>query len=156
VKFRSTVMIAAVLVAMAGQAAERQVKIYVYADTDGFVDEKSESAADLAATFVRADDPKAAKERIVLVDQREQADIVVEIVGRGYVETGTRTRDLFGPSTTRAQHANQLRAKLTVGEYSTDVVGYATEIVKPWRAAASRLHSNIERFVKKNGDQLAR
>lgn len=146
--------IAAMIIGIAGQAAaERQVKIFVFADSGGVVDEKSESAKDLAETFTRADDPKAAKEKIVLVDARSEADVVVEITGRGFVDTGRRVQDFGGSHETRA---HQVTAKLTIGTYSTELSGMSVEAVKPWRDAVSRLHGNIEKFVKKNGDQFAK
>lgn len=147
--------IALMLAATAASATEQSpVRLYVAnVDGGGFVDEKTDSAKDLAKTFRHADDPKATKDRIVLVDTADAADIVVEIIERGDVETGTRRRSWIAGQTD-AEKGHRITAKLTAGEYTATLEGESLAPLHTWGSAAIAIRTKLEKFVKDNGAKI--
>jgi hypothetical protein len=68
------------------------IRMYIVRSS-GFVDEAADGANDLTKLFKRAEDPKATKELIVLVDSPGDADITVEVLSREEVGDGRLLND---------------------------------------------------------------
>lgn len=136
--------------------AQAPVRIFVFTAPAEFVDDASAARTDAMADLVRA---LRDKPSIVLAPQREEADLVLEVLGRTSEETGgeTTTRGGFGlgPSLNTTQdHTTRIQARLTAGTYSTDLVGDAGMRLR--RFAASDLAKKVERWVRDNRERIVK
>lgn len=155
-----TVTAAVMAMAMTvGAAAEKKaepppVTVYVVAPVAGqFVDQahkdRLDSTKDLLAQLARFE------KKWRVVTSREEAQVVLEVLGRGLEETSERSSTstpvpVLGQvqTSSKARLAYIVTAKLTVGEYTTDVSGRSSS--DGWRAAAYFVADNAEKWVKDN------
>ena len=85
---------------------------------------------------------------------------MVEVLGRSIDEQSTRvlTREpLTGVFGSRATTAKVVVARLSVGGYSTDLIGVVTEndfAGGLWTMAAGRVAGQLESWIKTNRSQL--
>jgi hypothetical protein len=98
---------------------------------------------------------------MVLVDDRESAELLVEVLRRGLEDTGktsTRTTaDILGGfnSTTTKDTEALVRTRLSIGEYSTEIVGKNDgRITNVWRTAANNAANQIDKWIQTNRDRV--
>lgn len=85
----------------------------------------------------------------------DQADITIEVLGRGARDTGMATTypgTRYNPGAKTYQNTvAALTVRLSSGAYSTDLTGSSTRAVGAvWRDAANAVASQIDRWVKDN------
>ena len=128
------------------------IKVFIFTATnkDGFVD------ADVKRRADSVEDLKKALEKnslIQLVSERDAADVVLEVLGRGAQETGsaTSTRDIYGQWHTNNDTVATVRVALTAGSYSTVLEGWNNgSLTYVWRTAANNAAKHIENWIKAN------
>jgi hypothetical protein len=127
-----------------------QVAVYVFAapNEGGFVDEAFEERRDAATDIRKALANKT--ELVVLVEAREQARVVVEVMSQGIqaagqTETTTRRDPLFGgvKSTSAPSTVYAVRAKLTADAYEAELVGTTAMLL---RDAAKDIAKQVSRW----------
>lgn len=148
-----TLALALIPAAMLGGPHE-PVRVFVGAapDPSGFVTQQSKDAVDSAEDlrgFLK-------KHRAVrLVASRDEAQVVVEVVGRGLQATGSATAStVTGPfgavSNARAEQRRVVAARVIVGDRSTDIAGKPCGNCVTWRNAAQSLAGVIAEFIEDN------
>ena len=120
--------------------------LFVTPTEGGFVDDAFKARAE---AFNEIRKKLSDSKWVQLVEAREQAQIQVEVLGRTKEFTGNRSLWL----STMAEKVYVVRAKLTVGEYSTELSGSVNSSMK--REAARDVAKAIEKWVKENGAKLA-
>jgi hypothetical protein len=127
-----------------------QVAVYVFAapNEGGFIDEAFEERRDAATDIRKALANKT--ELVVLVEAREQARVVVEVMSQGIQATGqtettTRRDPLFGgvKSTSAPSTVYAVRAKLTADAYEAELVGTTAMLL---RDAAKDIAKQVSRW----------
>ena len=151
-------MLAATTLLLALLLPPEEIAVYVFTATDasGFTDDfqarRVESLRNLKAAIDK-------KKGFVLVDTAEAADITLEVVNAGQLETGnTRTKGLstgldgaiFG-TTSKAEKKPQVHAMLRAGSYSMEFQGVGTNL----KNAADMVAKAVEKWAKQNEKQLA-
>jgi len=136
----------ALLCATVASAQSPPVKVYLFtAPTSGFVDADSKRV-DSVKDVRRELEHK--RKVLTLVDTREAADVVVEILRRSQSE--------FGVS---GVLQNVVESELSVPAmgYSVSLKGGSGLPQPPlWRTAAASLAGNIEKWIKDNRDKVTR
>lgn len=136
-------------------SAQPPVSVYVTtaATKDGFTDPdkaKQDSMKDLLEALGK-------KKNIHLTAAREEAVIVLEVIGRGVREdSGTYTKVFGGKN-----EVKKLQAKLSVGGFSAELSGESAgggmsggPARGAWKKAAYKLADQVEKWVKENQAQL--
>lgn len=143
-----------------GQSPKVQpLSVYVFtAETEGgFVDADSKQRADSVRDLREA---LRKKKTVIVVESSDDADLLVEVLRRGLDETGktsTKTSAGLGGlySTTTKDTEAMVRTKLTVGEYSTEIVGKNDgRITNVWRTAANNAANQIDKWINANRDRV--
>ena len=136
--------------------AAEPVKVFVFtaANAGGFVDpgqkQRSDSVEDLKKALEK-------KDFIQFVNQKEGADMTLEVLGRGGEETGsvTTSRGPFGTWNSSRDTVATVRVGLTAGTYTALVEGYNDgRLTNVWRTAANNAAKKIENWIKDNHDRL--
>jgi len=132
------------------------IKVYIFTaqNSGGFTDEdysqRIHSVHDLTNTLGK-------KKVIRLVHTESEADVSLEVLGRGYEETGSETtyQNPLGGLTTSNDAIAAVRVGLKAGIYSTMIVGTAPPgTIRTWWFAAAVAANDIESWVKANHDRL--
>jgi len=159
------------LAPMAVAATQKQpaaaAKVFVFAkgDTSGFVDKNSRELSDSVKDVQQQLRKK--KNWLALVDSKEQAHIVLEVLARGLVPTGaveTTSQGYVsedgkyasGSTKTQERHDYVLTTVMRVGKYENQMVGRVSDqyLMGIWKAAADQVADELEDWVKKNYDRL--
>ncbi len=135
-----------------GNKDRQTVRLYIFtaSSAKGLVDSNlSDTVKDL----------KKYLSKYTLVDNQNNADVCVEVVGRGYVPTGTVSTVTQGLSTTTGPNTvAAIRVTLTAGDYSTtiDGVGVISNFFPngTWRSAAVAVEAQIDKWIRGNYDKL--
>jgi hypothetical protein len=124
--------------ALAQKKDPNPIKIFVTANTGGFSDERSQSAADLEKALFK-------KSIVIPAKNEADADVTVEVMGRDRIDLGQETKA-------------SVYTKLLAGDYSTNIEGSYTALpyTKLWRFAADDAARKIEIWVKANYFNLIR
>jgi hypothetical protein len=138
------------------------IKVFTFtaANEGGFVDADQKQRTDSVGDLKKALQRK--KDLIQLVSEKESADVTLEVLGRGYVGTGssttTTTKGYYGVwnSTTEEDSLPTVHVGLKAGEYVTIVNGRVDSEMQlaPWRGAAVDAAFKIENQIKDNHDRL--
>jgi hypothetical protein len=135
------------------QAATIRVFVFTQGNAEGFSDpdlkRRQDSVNDLANSL-------RGKKDLSLVDNEKYADLTVEVMGRGWVETGsvTTTTTRGGrTSYTTQDKGMDLAARLSAGEYSTAIHSDLPDTIV-WRAHARNVANKIEKWIKENRVRL--
>jgi hypothetical protein len=161
-------LLASMIYPRASQAAQKQkqqpqelIRVFVFAaDQTGFSDpgqslkNLKDSVGDLKHAF-----RSESKKEIVVVEDREAADIVVEVIARGYEDAGSTTTLTRGTlaglsSTTSKNSVLAVRVTLTAGDYSTTLDGTSDAGYPIWLNAAISAVKQIKSWVQDNRDKL--
>jgi hypothetical protein len=160
---RLVCLIAIAAAAFAGQKKQVEpIRVFVFTaqDASGFVDadskQRTDSVEDLKKDLSR-------DSTIQLVSAQDSADVTLEVLGRGYEETGsaTTTQD-YGEWHTYPDTVRVVRVGLRAGGYSTlfegtssfaqrGLIGVASGL---WKMAANNAAKSIEDWMKANHDTL--
>jgi hypothetical protein len=157
---RLTTAALALLVGVGAQSAWAQdVRIYVFikADPSGFVDADSKDRQDTLTDLRKA---LSKKKGLSVVDDPKAAGVSVEILGRGFEETGglnVRSPLELGPDL-KPNREMTIRSRLLVGDYETPIVAQnspgALFQSGRWQDLAGKLANQIEKWVKDNRSKL--
>lgn len=135
----------------------RPVRVFVFTAPaeGGFVDAdskaKEDSIKDLSKALLK-------KKGVELARSLEAADLLAEILGRGYEETGGSTigRSAWGALKTTPNAAATVRVRFTVGPYSTELVGRAgsEQFFSEWSTCAGDIAGQIDKWIDLNYERL--
>ena len=137
------------------QASDITVHVFTAVDPSGFTDPLQAQRFDSLAQLKLALEKKKA---ITVVDQAEGADLTIEVLQAGKLETGNeRTKGLStgldGPifgTTTKKETKPQVHAMLRAGTYHLEFQGTAPRI----KHAAEAVADGVEKWVKQNRNLL--
>jgi hypothetical protein len=132
-------------------------RVYVFTKEAKFVDADSKARADSVKDVRRHLENK--KKTVAVVDERGGADMTLEVLGRDLVPTGDMTTawdPVLGNTKTTQNIAGTLWVKLTVGDYSTTVVGRGGAFAGAWSVAADDISAKVDRWIKDNGAKVDR
>jgi hypothetical protein len=124
------------------------IRVFVAAGSSstGFVDPGHEELTDSIADLKKA---LAQKKVITLVDERGSADIIAQVVGRGFTGTGTELATQGEP------RFAIVRVTLSAGDYTTTIDGHNDgRLLGAWRTAANDAARQIEEWIRDNRDKL--
>jgi hypothetical protein len=132
------------------------IRVFVFAGSNpsGFVDPGHKDLTDSIADLKKA---LAQKKVITVVDEGEGADVMVEVTGRGYRESGGTTtyKTPLGQYATSKDMVATVRVTISAGDYSTTIDGLNDgRITNVWRTAANSAARQIEAWVRDNRDKL--
>jgi len=125
----------------------RQWRFHVFTEPNpgGFVDPDLKQREDSIKDMVKS---LSKKEDLAGCRAANGGGCRVEILGRGREETGAELT--FGAETSKEKKA-ALRARLVVGEYSTELVAQSDgRILGQWGEVAGKLAKQIEKWVDTN------
>lgn len=136
--------------------AQNEVKVFVFTapTPEGFIDQDSKQRSD-SVKDVRVALTK--KRGLIVVDEKEVADISVEVMGRGWKETGETTTSTIAlpplaggglSSRTSADKDMDLVVRLRAGSYETVLHSQNEAII--WRVHAGEIAKKVEKWVKDN------
>ena len=114
-------------------------KVYVFTAEAKYVDADSKA---------RADSVKGLR-----------ADMTLEVLGRDIVPTGNMTTawdPVLGETKTTQDTGSTLWVKMTVGDYSTRIIGHGPSLVAAYRVAAGEISEKVDRWIKDNGAKVDR
>jgi hypothetical protein len=135
--------------------AEGPVAVYLTtaASKEGFTDpdkSRQDSLKDLSEALGK-------KKSVRLVPTREEAVMVLEVLGRGVREDSGSFSKAFGGK----NEVKNVRAKLTVGDFSAELSGESAgggfgggPGRGAWKKAAYKLADQVEKWVQENQAQL--
>jgi hypothetical protein len=133
-------------------AAQTPTYIFTATDPSGFVDDDSKLRAETIDTARR----QLAKSKLVtLVDTREAATVVVEVIGTTQQESidymGVLANAISSPL---VQHRSDEKQTITVRHATLTVGSYSTDLKATGVGKHSELGRIVERWVKENAKQL--
>lgn len=132
------------------QADPQPVRAFLFTAPVGeFTDEASKARQDAMKDLREA---LTGKKRIVLVESREQAQIVLEVLGRTRETTGDYRKHDYNDRYTQSVKAHTVRVKLTAGTYETELVGDTVTSIK--RKAAGEAADRIDDWLKANATKF--
>lgn len=135
------------------------VRVYVFtapAET-AFVDVQSQGRADSVQDLRKT--LGSDKKRIQLVDAPTDADVTIEVLGRGWAPLGSTytARDALGLIHTTEESEAVVDIALTVGDYRVEMRGGSGQrVFGAWTAAADVLDKQIHKWLKDNTSELLR
>ncbi len=132
-------------------------RVYVFTAEAKFIDADSKARADSVKDVRRHLQNK--KKTVVLVEDRRGADLTLEVLGRDLVPTGDMTTawdPVLGDTKTTQNVAGTLWIKMTVGDYSTKIVGRGGAFAGAWSVAADDISAKVDRWIKDNGAKVVR
>lgn len=140
---------------------DEAVRIFVFTqvNAEGFVDQPTKHRQDSVQDLRKA---LADKRGILVVDNEATADLRVEVLGRAYEPTGTKSTQVlpgaYGPQAkTSDDSIPVIRARLTAGTYVLDIDSGTVEAPFQslrWQDKAKNLARQIEKWVKDNRSRL--
>lgn len=147
--------------AYAGQKkAVEPIRVFVFTaqNPGGFTDDDQKHRTDSVVDLQKAFDKKV----VEVVSSPDQADVKLEVLGRGYDETGTTTtttsRGYYGVwnSSSWNDTVPTVHVGLRAGAYGAMFWGSANpgQLGLAWRTAAKTAASQIEKWIKQNHDTL--
>jgi hypothetical protein len=155
------VVLATVLMAASPLLAQKDktqpLKVYVFTAEARFIDAESKARADSVKDVRRHLENK--KKTVVLVDDRRSADMTLEVLGRNLVPTGDTTTawdPVLGEVKTTQDSSSTLWVKMTVGDYSTRIIGHGPAFAAAWSVAADDISAKVDRWIKDNGAKVDR
>jgi hypothetical protein len=92
----------------------------------------------------------------VLVKDRRDAEVTLEVMGRELVPTGETIVDALGRRVLTPDVTATVWVKLTVDEYSTGIAGRGGNKGGAWTAAARDVAHQVERWVQDHGARIPR
>jgi hypothetical protein len=148
-------MICLSLSPLSAQKKEQQtairVFVFVASNSNGFSDpgqkDRNDSLEDLK---------KDLGKKLIVTDRREDADVTVELVGRGYQNPQTvgKTARAFGDATGKNRVAT-VSVTIAAGDYSATIDGQNDgRLTNVWRTAAGDTAKKIEAWVQDNREKL--
>lgn len=150
------------LVAYAGERVPIRVYIIQPGSNQGFVDQNSKALSDSTEDLTNALEKKG--KTIAFVWKREVADITLEVISRGMVDSGKavvrRSRSAWGSRTAvENSQEEEVSVRLICGEYTTVINGRSLknttgQVFNVWKAAADSAAAQIDRWVKDNYDKI--
>jgi hypothetical protein len=132
-------------------------RVYVFTAEAKFIDADSKARADSVKDVRRHLENK--KKTVALVEDRRGADMTLEVLGRDLVPTGDMTTALdpvLGDTRTTQNVAGTLWVRMTVGDYSTKIVGRGGGFAGAWSVAADDISAKVDRWIKDNGAKVER
>lgn len=128
-----------------------RVCIFTQQNVQGFADRDSERRAEAvrhASEWIRKKD----KRTVSLVDSKDAADVLVEVVSVPNDDSATKTVSWWaGISTTKRTRGDvQVLARLSVGDYSTEIFTQDKKL----RIAAQLVGQEVGKWVKANRAKL--
>jgi hypothetical protein len=132
-------------------------RVYVFTAEAKYVDAESKARVDSVKDVRRHLENK--KKTVVLVEDRKSADMTLEVLGRDLVPTGDMTTTWdpgLGDTKTTQNVAGTLWVKMTVGDYSTKVVGRGGAFLGAWSVAADDISAKVDRWIKDNSAKVER
>jgi hypothetical protein len=118
------------------------VRLHVVPPTSKLKEGKEMAARHLLGSYPAEDSPKGVKAKVVLVNDRNDADVVLEILK--YEE------ELIPQFTARVP---KVTAKLTAKGQELELIGYADRI-NTWMNATLNLKEQLDNFIKRNRAHL--
>ncbi len=131
-------------------------RVYVFTAEAKYVDAESKARTDSVKDLRRFLDKK---KTMVLVEDRKSAEMTLEVLGRDLVPTGNMTTawdPVLGETKTTQDTGSTLWVKMTVGDYSTRIIGNGPAFVGAYRVAAADLLAKVDRWIKDNGAKVDR
>ena len=118
------------------------VSIYVFTKTDpsGFTDVNQRQRSDTVVDLRRS---LGERKAFSVVDSRDAADVVVEVLERGKKDTGNQT---YGFGMIRKETKRAVHVDLRVGDYSLEMESRGGK----WSQMATSITKAIEKWVKEN------
>jgi hypothetical protein len=161
-KKRSVVVVLAMLLTasslvFAQKDKTEPFKVYVFTAEAKYVDAESKARTDSVKDLCRVLGYK--KKTVVLVEDRKSAEMTLEVLGRDIVPTGNMTTawdPVLGETKTTQDTGSTLWVKMTVGDYSTRIIGHGPGLVAAYRVAAGEISEKIDRWIKDNGAKVDR
>ena len=134
----------------------KPIRVFVFTSTtnpSGFVDldakQREDSVGDLK---------KALAKKVEIVDDKKDADVVIEIISRAGKQTGSvvTERDGLGRTYGDAEVVADVHVSLKAGDYSTFLDGYSArgQIFRVWTDAANNVASLIDKWINENQARL--
>jgi hypothetical protein len=131
---------------------QSQIRVFVFvaSNPNGFIDpgqkERNDSANDLKTYLGKK----------WMTDKREDANVIVEVTGRGYqqLETLTKTAQNWGVSGNKS--VATVYATITAGDYTAKLIGQddGWEKTQLWKTAAVHAAKKIIAWTQDNHDKL--
>ena len=146
--------------ASTGLAQFKPVKVYVFTATDpgGFIDADSKQRSDSVKDIVKQLRNK--DREVALVDHAADADLILEVMGRGWEDNGSTSvsRSQYGTTTATKDRGVTVYTRLAVGEYATGIKGYYYDelMIRPWTMAAASVANQVVRWIKDNDARVPR
>ncbi len=131
-------------------------RVYVFTAEAKYIDAESKARTDSVKDLCRFLDKK---KTMVLVEDRKSAEMTLEVLGRDLVATGSMTTawdPVLGDTKTTQDVAGTLWVRMTVGDYSTRIVGQGPAFVGAYRVAAADVLAKLDRWIKDNGAKVDR
>jgi len=150
-------VVLALLIPIVG-LAQSPVPVAVITQTAQFEDQAQKDRLDSVKDLKQALGRK--KKTLRLVENTEEAAVVIEVIARGEQTQDTKTleRGLSGRLEQRSDKDKVLRLKLTVAEYSTEIEGRHEDgefvIATSWSTAAFDGADKIDKWIKTNRSKL--
>jgi hypothetical protein len=132
-------------------------RVYVFTAEAKYIDAESKARTDSVKDLCRFFENK--KKTMVLVEDRKSAEMTLEVLGRDLVPTGSMTTawdPVLGDTKTTQDVAGTLWVRMTVGDYSTRIVGQGPAFVGAYRVAAADVLAKLDRWIKDNGAKVDR
>jgi hypothetical protein len=137
--------------AAAAEPAKR-INVFLFTENEagGFIDADAQERGD-ALNAMREQIQKKAKDRVTLVSSRAEADVTVEVLSRTRLDSGQEAM-----RSSRWPYVGEVvRAKLTAGDYSTEIVGQNDgRVLHTWRTAARDAAAGVDRWIAANRDRV--
>jgi hypothetical protein len=155
---RMMVIVLALMLVGTIHAAEPVIPVYVVQPTGEFVDAALKDRQDSTQDVIKK--LRRKEKTLVLVDSPDKAVVIIDILRRGVDETGDSTlsrNTLNGTVDAQAVKGYVVRARLTVGDYTTEVTGIsiASELYPAtWGSAAGMVATEIDKWIKANRAKL--
>lgn len=154
----TTLLLVLAITAHLAAADDPPVPVHIVTPTAEFVDEalqaRIDSTKDLAGI-------KWDKKLVRFVETPAEAVVVIEVVGRttGTLDERKVTRDIVtGQIASEGKRAKSVMVKLTIGEYSTDIIGTDEEdqlgMPPSWTSAAIDARGKVQKWIKTNRAKL--
>lgn len=157
-RFTPAILAALALCVPIAAHAQAPVPVAVIVQTSQFEDQAQKDRLDTAIDLKKILGSK--KKTLRLVEAAGDAVVVIEVLGRGEEASGDAQlqRGALGQLEQTRYKAKVVRVKLSVGEYSTEIVGRYSEgpsvIYTTWAGAAVDAAGQIDKWIKTNRAKL--
>lgn len=152
---------ALLLVGLVLTAPPDPIRVFVVAPVathpSGFSEPRSKDRADSVRDLQR--EIRKKRKTLALAESREQADVVLEVLGRGIASEADGGviavplgRSVIAQPTYRS--ANVVRTRLVVGDYERPIVGAFDGIGDVWSECAEQITKDLDAWIAENRAQL--